>query len=218
MVAKQEDISLILVDDHQIVIDGLKALLEGVKGIMVLGEANSGEELLKTLTFLSPNLIILDVNMPGMDGVETCRKVRQQFPEIQVMALTMHNDRGVIQAMTQAGAKGYVLKNTSREELVEAIRKVNQGKRYIIEEATERLLEPEPSTVVSEEVIPAVLTSREREILSLIAEGYSNTEIGDQLNISHRTVDTHRTNLMKKIGVRNIAGLIRYAFRHGIVT
>lgn len=213
-----DDISLILVDDHQIVIDGLRALLAGVEGILVLGEANSGEELLSALPYLSANLIILDVNMPGMDGVETCRKVRQQYPETQVLALTMHNDRGVIQSMTQAGAKGYVLKNTSREELVEAIRKVNQGKRYISEEATERLLEPEPASVDTDEVIPAVLTSREREILSLIAEGYSNTEIGDQLNISHRTVDTHRTNLMKKIGVRNIAGLIRYAFRHGIVS
>lgn len=215
---KDEEVALFLVDDHQIVLDGLQALLSQVPGIVVVGEANSGEELLRSLEFLTVDLVILDVHMPAMDGVEVCRLIRERYPDIQVLALTMYDDLGVLQSMMRAGATGYVLKNTSRQELLEAIRVVTQGKKYISQKAKQRVEETTQNRPASDQPAPpAALTSREREILALIAEGFSNMEIGDQLHISHRTVDTHRTNLMKKIGVRNIAGLIRYAFRHGIL-
>ncbi|MDP5172592.1 MAG: response regulator transcription factor [Bacteroidia bacterium] len=213
-------LSIIIADDHQIVIDGLKSLLANSPDIKVIGEANSGSELLRTLSFIQPNLLILDVNMPGMDGVEICAKVKHDFPDIAVLALTMHNDKGVIQAMMKAGAMGYLLKNTSREELLEAIGMVHAGHRFFGAEVLDTLSQGGQSRLVeaSQDFLPAGFTAREKEILRLIADGYSNTEIGDQLGISHRTVDTHRTNLMKKVGARNIAGLIRYAFRHGIST
>ena len=210
-------IRVMLVDDHQIVIDGLKSLLAQVPDIRVIGEANSGQELLRALEFLKPDLLVVDVSLPGMDGVEICQTVKKKWPKLAIVALTMHNDRAIIQAMLKAGALGYVLKNTSREELVEAIHRVHAGQRFLGSEVEESLQETGSSRQESGDLLPGLLTSREREILALIAAGYSNTEIGDKLDISHRTVDTHRTNLMKKLDVHNIAGLIRYAFRHGII-
>ncbi len=210
-------IRVMLVDDHQIVIDGLKSLLAQVPDIRVIGEANSGQELLRALEFLKPDLLVVDVSLPGMDGVEICQSVKKKWPKLAIVALTMHNDRTIIQAMLKAGALGYVLKNTSREELVEAIHRVHAGQRFLGSEVEESLQETGTSRQESGGLLPGLFTSREREILALIAAGYSNTEIGDKLDISHRTVDTHRTNLMKKLDVHNIAGLIRYAFRHGII-
>ncbi|MEM6261273.1 MAG: response regulator transcription factor [Bacteroidota bacterium] len=209
-------IRVMLVDDHQIVIDGLKAVLNTVAHIEVVGEANSGKELFEVIELLKPELVIMDVDMPEMDGKTATTKLKQTYPYMEVIALTMHHDRGVIQAMTRAGAKGYLLKNTSRKELIEAIDRVAEGKQYFGAEVTQSLLQATPAELPSE-AEPFQLTTREHEILVLIAEGFSNTEIGDRLHISHRTVDTHRTNLMKKIGAKNIAGLIRYAFQKGLV-
>jgi DNA-binding NarL/FixJ family response regulator len=210
-------IRIAIVDDHQLVIDGLKSLLAGAPDLEVVGEANSGPEFLLDLERLAPDLVLLDVDMPEMNGRQLAEKIKQQRPETQLLTLTMHNDRSVIQGMRQAGVKGYLLKNTSQEELLRAIRRVAQGKSYYGHEVAETLLEPAAEPASAEVVSPAVLTQREREILVLVAEGYSNTQIGEQLHISPRTVDTHRTNLMKKLHVHNLAGLIRYAFQQGLV-
>lgn len=209
-------ISLMIVDDHQLIIDGLQTLLKEASDIVVMAVANDGPTLLRHMAFEAPDVLILDVDMPLMSGRELAEKVRADFPRVQMLALTMHNDRGVIQGMTQAGAKGYLLKNTSQEKLFQAIRRVAQGKTYYSHEVTDTLLSPmvEPSGQAPK---LALLTEREREILVLIAEGLSNTKVGERLFISPRTVDTHRTNLMKKLEVHNIAGLIRYAYRHGLV-
>ena len=129
----------------------------------------------------------------------------------------MHNDQRVINGMTRAGAIGYLLKNTSQENLIMAIRKAKKGQSFFSGEVTQTLLKQQEAIACFKQAILANLTSREKEILKLIAEGFSNTEIGDQLHISHRTVDTHRTNLMRKLEVKNIAGLIRFAFKYGIV-
>ncbi|RMG62362.1 MAG: DNA-binding response regulator [Bacteroidetes bacterium] len=209
-------IRIALVDDHQLILDGLQSLLMGVPDLEVVGEANSGSELLAQLEALRPNVILLDVDMPGMGGRALAAEIRKRAPQIRMLALTMHHERSVIQGMRQAGVHGYLLKNTAQEELLQAIRRVAQGKSYYGHEVAEILLEP-PAEPAGGEVSPAVLTQREREILILVAEGFSNTEIGDQLHISPRTVDTHRTNLMKKLRVRNLAGLIRYAFQQGLV-
>ncbi len=205
-----------IVDDHQLIIDGLQTLLKDASDIVVIAEANDGPTLLRHMAFEAPDVLILDVDMPLMSGRELAEKVKADFPRVQMLALTMHNDRGVIQGMTQAGAKGYLLKNTSQEELFQAIRRVARGKPYYSHEVADTLLSP---MVESSGQAPklALLTEREREVLLLIAEGLSNTQVGERLFISPRTVDTHRTNLMKKLEVHNIAGLIRYAYRHGLV-
>jgi len=205
-----------IVDDHQLIIDGLQTLLKEASDIVVMAVANDGPTLLRHMAFEAPDVLILDVDMPLMSGRELAEKVKADFPRVQMLALTMHNDRGVIQGMTQAGAKGYLLKNTSQEELFQAIRRVARGKPYYSHEVTDTLLSPmvEPAGQAPK---LALLTEREREILVLIAEGLSNTQVGERLFISPRTVDTHRTNLMKKLEVHNIAGLIRYAYRHGLV-
>lgn len=213
---KGNAIRVAIVDDHQLVIDGICALLAEVPDIVVVGEANSGAELLDRLEGYGPDLVLLDVDMPGMSGRELAEEIRHRWPHLPMLTLTMHQERSVIQGMRQVGVKGYLLKNTSQEELVRAIRRVAQGKSYYGHEVAEALLEPPPAPD-NGQVSPAVLTSREREVLVLVAEGFSNTQIGDQLHISPRTVDTHRTNLMKKLGVHNLAGLIRYAFQQGLV-
>ena len=209
-------ITVMIVDDHQLIIDGLLTLLKDASDIRVLAEANDGPSILKHIALQQPDVLIMDVDMPMMSGRELAATVRKQYPQVQMLALTMHNDRAVIQAMTQAGAKGYLLKNTSQSDLLQAIRKVVKGKSFYSSEVTETLLSPTPETS-SQSASLAVLTEREREILVLIAEGLSNTQIGESLFISPRTVDTHRTNLMKKLAVHNIAGLIRYAYRQGLV-
>ncbi|MEM7373733.1 MAG: response regulator transcription factor [Bacteroidota bacterium] len=216
MTDSSSPIKVYLVDDHQIILDGLTALLKEIPDIEVIGEANSGTELLHRLAWQSPDIIIIDVDMPQMDGKEATLQVKKKHPDVQLIALSMHHDHGIIQAMTRAGASGYLLKNTSQEEMITAIRKVYQGGTYFSSELAQSLLQ-QHSTPSPTPISPAILTKREREILQLIAEGCSNTEIGAQLHISHRTVDTHRTNLMRKLEVKNIAGLIRFAFRHGLV-
>jgi len=209
-------ISVMIVDDHQLIIDGLHTLLRNISDIEVIADANDGPTLLKHMALRQPDVLIMDVDMPHMSGRELAHKVREQYPSVQMLALTMHNDRAVIQAMTQAGARGYLLKNTSQNDLVQAIKRVSEGKTYYSSEVTDTLLSPSPESAIQDPSI-AVLTEREREILVQIAEGLSNTQIGEKLFISPRTVDTHRTNLMKKLDVHNIAGLIRYAYRHGLV-
>ena len=214
---KKEDIHILVVDDHQIVRDGIIALIAEEKNFHVDFEARSGKEALEILSF-NPNiqLVLTDVEMPVMDGAELVRNLKQNKPSIKAIALTMHGDRGVASSMLRAGASGYLLKSCSREQLIEAIHTVMDGGEYLDPTLSPKLQQanpPEQSTVT----LPTQLTPRELEILKLIAQGHSNTEIGNQLFISARTVDTHRTNLMRKLDVRNIAGLIRFAFKHQLV-
>ncbi|MEO0472951.1 MAG: response regulator transcription factor [Bacteroidota bacterium] len=216
---KDEDISainLMIVDDHQLVIDGLLSLLAPYPDITVCGIANTAGALLELLAQQSTDLVLLDIDLPDMNGRELARHIHQYYPHIQMLALTMHNDRAIIKGMTQEGVKGYLLKNTSQDELALAIRRVAAGKSFYSHEVTDTLLQIPPN-ISEEDPNPSVLTEREQEILVLIAEGLSNNEIGEKLFISPRTVDTHRTNLMKKLGLHNVAGLVRYAFRKGLV-
>ncbi|MEL6673818.1 MAG: response regulator transcription factor [Bacteroidota bacterium] len=205
-------IRVFLVDDHQIILDGLQALLSSIADIEVVGEANSGRELLQRLPLTKVEVILMDVDMPHMDGREATQQVKRHFPDLKVIILSMHHSQEMVRKLMQAGANGYVLKNADQAEVVQAIRQVKAGKSYFSGQITETLLQPQ-----LEEASTATLTSREREILILVAEGFTNIEIGNQLHISPRTVDSHRTNLMKKLSVNNVAGLIRYAFRKGMI-
>jgi DNA-binding NarL/FixJ family response regulator len=213
-----DKIKVIICDDHQILVQGLKSLLKDSEEIEIIATANNGQELLETLKNKKPDILLLDVDMPVMDGYETLKQVKSKYSSIKVISLTIHLDKTIIQKMMKTGASGYLLKNINKSELSEAIRKVYSGKIYISDEATNSLLDKEKLEVKTAQLDESVeeLTKREIEILKLIAEGYSNTEIGGILYISPRTVDTHRTNIMKKLNVKNIAGLIKYAVQAGM--
>ena len=205
-------IKVLLVDDHQIIIDGLKSLLKNSDEIIVVAEANNGREALRILDILEIDVVLMDIDMPVLNGIDTLKEIGKQSFGVKVIILSMHNEAGMIKSLMSIGANGYLLKSCAQEELIGAIRKVASGQSYFSTEVTLSLL----NTAQSNQPIE-LLTERETEIIKLIAEGYSNKEIGSKLFISHRTVDTHRTNLMKKLDVGNIAGLISYAIRNGIV-
>jgi two-component system response regulator NreC len=211
-----EKIKVLLVDDHQIILDGIKSLLENTPDIQVVATANDGNEALNTLKLLTVDVILMDIDMPGLNGVDATRQINTMFNDVKVIMLTMHSEGAMIKSLIEIGAHGYILKNSTKEELLEAIYKVARGEKYFSPEVTMSLLNPEKekSKTVG---IQIDFTQREIEIVQLLADGLTNKEIGDKLFISHRTVDTHRTNIMKKVGVNNIAGLISFAIKNGLV-
>ena len=206
-------INVLLTDDHQIIIDGLKSLLKNQDEINVAAEAKNGREALRFLDLISVDVLLMDIDMPVMNGIDTLKEIRRQNSKVKVVILSMHNEAGMIKSLIDLGANGYLLKSCSQNELIDAIKKVVSGQSYFSSDVTLALLKPSANQSQPNELI----TDRETEILKLIAAGFSNKEIGNQLFISHRTVDTHRTNLMKKLDVNNIAGLISYAIRNRIV-
>lgn len=210
-----KEINILIADDHQIVTDGLKTIIEDSPQLHVSATAINGKEAIEICQTLQIDVVLMDIDMPIMNGIEATQKLKSIKPEIKVLILSMHNEKGIIQTVVDAGADGYILKNSSQSELLEAINKIKQGENFFSSEVTMTLLSKSKASPNSEdEELVNSLTEREIEILKLISEGYSNKEIGDRLFISHRTVDTHRTNLMKKIDVHNIAGLIRFAMRN----
>lgn len=206
-------INVLLTDDHQIIIDGLKSLLKNQDEISVAAEACNGREAIRILELISIDVLLMDIDMPVMNGIDALKEIRKNHPKVKVIILSMHNEAGMIKSLIDLGANGYLLKSCSQGELIDSIKKVASGQSYFSSDVTLALLKPAANQGQQNEI----LTERETEILKLIAAGFSNKEIGDQLFISHRTVDTHRTNLMKKLDVSNIAGLISYAIRNGIV-
>lgn len=209
---------LLLVDDHQLVLDGLRNILEDVEYLHVVAEASNGKEALDLCRNLRIDVILMDIDMPVMGGIEATKLLKEKYPQTKILILSMHNEKGVIQTVIDAGADGYLLKNSSQKELLQGINTVREGNKFFTPEVTMTLLNKNTSEITGNdgEVIQN-LTERELEILKLISEGFSNKEIGERLFISHRTVDTHRTNLMKKLNVHNIAGLIRFALKNKLV-
>lgn len=213
-------IKIIIADDHQLVAEGLKSIIEQNGQCKVISIAAHGGELLKQLEVILPDIIMMDIDMPVMNGIEATLQIRKLHPEIKIIVLTLHAEKGLVKRLMDLGANGFILKNSDRDELLLAIDHVNKGGRYFSSALTLNLIEQPVSSVIpgSYDSKKAQLTEREIEILKMIAEGLSNKEIGDKLFISHRTVDTHRTNLMKKLEVNNIAGLIRYAMKNGFIS
>lgn len=214
-------IRLLLVDDHQIVRAGLRMLFQAEPDMEIVGEASSGDEALAFVPTLQPDVVIMDVAMPGMNGIEATRRIREISPHTAVLALTMHEDEQYFFAMLDAGAAGYIPKRAAPDDLVSAIRVVSQGNvflyaslaRFLIKDATERAIhEPfgEPHPVEG-------LTPREREVLTWIAEGRTNREIAETLIISPKTVDRHRENIMAKLNLHNRAELVKYAIAKGVL-
>lgn len=214
-----KDIKIILADDHQLVLDGMRTMLQGVEGFTIVAECRNGQDVLEAARKIEFDLILMDIEMPQLNGIEATRILLEEQPAAKILALTMFNEKGIIVKVMEAGAKGYVLKNANFHELVEAIRKVASGQNFISSDVIGTLMEKDSIRVESSktETDTESLTKREIEILKLIAQGLSNKEIGEKLFISHRTVDTHRTHLLDKLQVKNIAGLIRFAMKNGFL-
>jgi two-component system, NarL family, nitrate/nitrite response regulator NarL len=208
-------INVILADDHQIVLDGLKSLLEREKDICSVGEALNGIELLAQLEKKQADVAVVDIDMPLMNGIETTKEIKMLHPQIKVLILSMYNDNEYIKRLIEVGASGYILKNKGKEELVNAIRKIAAGGRYLGDDIVKTLMKEmqKQQNKINDNTIP--LTKRETEVLKLIAEGNSTPQIAHKLCIAHSTVETHRRNLIDKLGVANSKELIRYAIEKG---
>jgi two-component system, NarL family, response regulator NreC len=211
-------ISIMLADDHPIVRQGLKALLESEQNFQLVGEAGDGLEAVRLAIRLKPDVLVTDVMMPGLNGLEVTRQVTKSLPQTRVIILSMYTDDSYVLEALKNGATGYVLKDSQATDLVEAIREVAAGNRYLSPPLSERELELYAQRI---ELVPAdpyeLLTTREREVLHLVAEGRTSAEIAQQLFISPRTAEGHRANLMRKLGIQNNAELVRYALKRGIV-
>ncbi len=212
-------IRVLLADDHKIIREGLKGLIKKEAGMEVIAEAENGRDAVRLAKKLKPNVIVMDVSMPEMNGTEAARKIKEETPDIRIVALSMHTDRKFVLGMIEAGASGYVLKDCAFEELAKAIRNVARGNTYIspviAEVVVEGYLHKTPGQSCA---MGSILTPREREILKLVAEGKSSKEIAAQLNISAKTVETHRRNMMARLKIKTIAELTKYALREGFVS
>jgi DNA-binding NarL/FixJ family response regulator len=210
--------TIVLADDHHVVRQGLRVLLEGQPDFQLVGEAGDGLEAVQLTERLKPDVLIIDLMMPSLNGLEATRQVSQRSPHTRVVILSMHANEAYVLEALRNGAAGYVLKDSSAADLVHAVREVVAGRRYLSSPLSERAIAAyiqKASDVVSDPY--EMLTNREREVLHLAAEGYTNAEIADQLSISPRTAETHRANLMHKLGLRTHTDLIRYALRRGIL-
>jgi DNA-binding NarL/FixJ family response regulator len=209
-----KDIKVLLVDDHQIILDGIKSLLDNTPGINVVATANDGKEAINTLGILTVDVVLMDIDMPNLNGIDATQQIQRKFNEVKVIMLTMHSESAMIKQLIDIGASGYLLKNSNKEELLDAIQKVAKGEKYFSPEVTISLLNKKEDKTKKSTID---FTKRELDVIKLLADGFTNKEIGDKLFISHRTVDTHRTNIMKKIGVNNVASLISYAIKNQLV-
>lgn len=207
-----EKIKLFIVDDHQMMIDGIVSLLKGEKKFAIIGTALNGEEALHKIAKSLPDILLTDVSMPGMGGIELTKEIKQNFPQIKILVLTMYNDREIVNEILQAGANGYILKNTGKQELLEALESLNLNNAYYSSEVVNTLIENMKNPVKEKQINSSDLTEREIEIVRLIVKEFSSAEIAEKLFISQRTVETHRKNILRKTGVKNIVGLIKYAY------
>lgn len=209
--------NVLLVDDHEIVRDGLKTLMESQHGLDIIAEAEDGNEAIEACKKHEIDLVIMDINMPGMDGIDATKAIKEEHPEVKVLALTMSDSDVHIRKMIEAGASGYILKNAGREELKKAIQALMNGKHYFSDKASQSvMMELVRSKGKPKGVGPSEMTDRELEVLGLIVQEHTNQEIAKKLFISVRTVDAHRRNLLQKSGARNTAGLVRYALENGL--
>lgn len=209
------EIKVLLADDHKILREGLKNVIEQKTNLRVVGEATNGREAVKLCNELTPDVVIMDVAMEGLNGVEATRQIVQNNNKIKVVALSMHSNKRFILGMFKAGAYGYLLKDCDASELITAINTVAQNKKYLTQGVSGVILD-ELMTGVHEE--NTELTAREKEILQLIAEGKSSKEIGELLFLSSKTVDAHRKNIMDKLNIRTIPELTKYAIRLGLTS
>jgi len=210
-------IKVLVVDDHAMFRQGIRALLEGCEDVEIVGEATEGREAIEKVLQLAPQVVLMDIAMPVMGGLEATRRIQKESPNTKVLVLTQYEDSEYILSLLRAGAKGYISKTATASELISAIRTVYQGESYLYPSATTTLIEEYLTRVGGEKNEYERLTDREREILQLVAEGRTNREIADRLFISIKTVLRHRTNVMEKLGFHNRTELIKYAISKGLI-
>jgi len=212
-------IAILLAEDHQIVRQGVRALLNPVEDFLLVGEAGDGQEALKMLEQQQPDILVLDLMLPGLNGLEVARQTKKRSPRTQIVVLSMHTSEAYVAEAFRAGATAYVLKQSSAGELVRAIREAMNGRRFLSAPLSERSIEAYERELTTDAPSSLkTLTPREREVVQLVAEGHTSAVIANQLGISPRTVEMHRHNLMQKLGLRTPADLIRYAIQQGLVS
>ena len=212
-------IKILLADDHQLVIDGIKLMLTDQSDIQCIAEANNGKEVIKILEKNEVDIILLDIDMPELNGIETCKLVKKTHPKIKILALSMHKEASVIKLMLEQGASGYLLKNAGQNEILEAIRRVNNNQEYYSADVLQtvmRSLTKQNEEKQNRPFIPS-LTRREKQVLQLIVEEFTTAEIAEKLFIGFGTVETHRRNLLMKLDARNTAGLVRMALEYKLL-
>jgi len=214
------DITVVLADDHSVVREGLRLLLETHPDIKVVGDAMDGRETVRLVERLRPNIVVMDIVMPGLNGIEATRKIREMCPTTKVVILSMYSTSEHIFQAFHAGALGYVLKESAGAEVVNAVRVVHSGRRYLSEKISEVVIDgylQERKAQAMKSPL-ASLSQREREILQLLAEGKTSAEIAEALFISPKTVETYRSRLMQKLGISDLPGLVKFAIQHGLTS
>ena len=210
---------ILLVDDHKMMRDGLRALLEKHPGMEVAGEASSGFEALEMARKLTPDLIVMDVTMPDLNGIEATRKIMAELPRTKVVALSMNTDRRYITAMLEAGAVGYLIKNAASDELIQAVNTISRNHTYLSPAIAGVVVDSYVRRVYpAESASGAQLTPRERQVLQLLAEGKTSREMAVQLELAVPTVETHRRQIMRKLDIHSVAELTKYALREGLTS
>lgn len=214
-----EIVRILIVDDHQLILNGISDMLRPIKQYKIVGRASNGEEAVEKALSLKPDLIFMDISMPVMNGIEATKIITQKLPSVKILALTQHEEREYVKQVLKSGGSGYLLKNSKKDEFIEAIEAVTSGKHYLSRQISEQMINDfitteQDDTSEHEEI---KLTKREKEIVKKIADELSNQEIADELHISLRTVETHRRNIMQKLKVKSVVSLLKYASQHNII-
>lgn len=212
-------IRILIVDDHELILSGLRDMLGSIENVEIVGEAIDGQEAFEKANTLKPDIIFMDISMPVMNGIDATRLIVENLPEIKIIALTQHEESEYVMQVLNVGGFGYLLKNSKKEEFVEAIDAVRNGRKYLSQNISQQMLKAiakkNADKKLEEKEIP--LTKREKEIIQKIADDLSNQQIADELHISLRTVETHRRNLMQKLKVKSVVALLKYAAQHNII-
>jgi two-component system response regulator NreC len=208
---------VLIVDDHAIVRTGLRTLLASESSLQLVGEATGGYEAIEMATESPPDILVLDLSMPDLDGIAVTRRLKPMYPDLKILILTLHEDEALLREAIKSGASGYILKRAAEAELISAIQIVMRGDMYVDPSMLRILIEEPPKSANTVHESVEQLTPREIDVLKLIVQGYTNRQVGEVLNISVRTVEGHRANLMGKLGLRSRVELVRYAREHGFL-
>ncbi len=213
-----DNIKILVADDHQIIIDGLKLLLSQKEGVEVVAEAHHGEEVVRTVKNLDElDLVILDINMPEKDGITVAKELKTEFPEVKILIMSTYNQPEFIKNLIATGVDGYLLKNSGRAELFLAIDTLMRGEPYYSKEITKTVIKSFQKSKVFDSPLDIEVSEREKDVIRLIAEGLNTAEIADKLFVSTHTIDSHRKNILSKLEVKNSAGVIRFGIQTGII-
>lgn len=212
-------VRVLLVDDHEIMREGMSVLLRKCQDVEVIGEASDGRIAIELVDQLNPDVVIMDVGMPNLNGIEACRLMIESHPNLKIMALSAHSDGSIVAKMIQAGACGYMLKDSAFRELQEGLDTMLEGRTFLCSSISKIVFSDYVSMITNPRMIDDDgLSCREREVLQLVAEGHTTKSIAKILHLSPKTVDSHREHIMEKLGIRNVAGLTKYALREGLTT